>query len=78
MVLRDGVMERVTRVEVKSEYGGAPCYALVRVAIWTEAGAVDAAEVFHLVPLRNRRDSEIARLASTWWNWTSRMTGYGI
>lgn len=82
MVLRDGVMERVTRVEVKSEYGGAPYYATsMRVAMWTEAGErVDATgRVFHLVPLRNRRDGEIARLAEYLVELDFQgMTGYGI
>ena len=66
MVLRDGHFERVNRVEVESEYGPAPHYPeSMRVRLWTEAGEqIEATgEVFHNVPLRNRRDGQIARLA---------------
>ncbi|MEY9211781.1 hypothetical protein NI17_008775 [Thermobifida halotolerans] len=82
MVLRDGVMERVDRVTVKSEYGGAPYYATsMRVSMWTESGErVDATgSVFHVVPLRNRRNGEIARLAEYLVELDYRgRTGYGI
>ncbi|MEV0185351.1 hypothetical protein AB0I54_39725 [Streptomyces sp. NPDC050625] len=66
MVLRDGVVELVNRVEVKSEYGAAPHYpTATRVVLTTESGErIEAAgTVFHNVPLRNRRDGQVARLA---------------
>ncbi|GAA0997338.1 hypothetical protein GCM10009555_094710 [Acrocarpospora macrocephala] len=66
MVLRDGVVELVNRVSVQSEYGPAPYYATsTRVSMWTESGEHVAASgtMFHNVPLRNRRDGEVARLA---------------
>lgn len=82
MVLRDGVLELVTKVTVESEYGDAPYYAKgMRVAMWTESGErVEATgTVFHKVPLRNRRDGEIARLAEYLVELDFLgMTGYGI
>jgi hypothetical protein len=66
MVLRDGRFELVDRVQVESEYGPAPHYPVsMRVTMRTESGEeVHASgEVFHKVPLRNRRDGEVARLA---------------
>lgn len=82
MVLRDGVVEFVDKVAVKSEYGDAPHYAKsMRVSMWTEAGEqVDATgTVFHNVPLRNRRDGEIARLAEYLVKLDFQgATGYGI
>lgn len=82
MVLRDGVVEQVTRVQVRSRYGDAPYYATsMEVSMWTAAGErVDATgSVFHLVPLRNRRDGQIARLAEYLVKYDYLgMTGYGI
>lgn len=66
MVLRDGIVELVNRVEVTSVYGDAPHYPTsFEVSMWTESGAqVDATgEIFQVVPLRNRRDGLVARLA---------------
>ena len=66
MVLRNGVVELVNKVEIASEYGDAPHYPTsMTVSMWTESGEqVDASgEVFHCVPLRNRRDGVVARLA---------------
>jgi hypothetical protein len=66
MVLRDGHFELVDRVEVTSEYGPAPHYPeSMKVRMWTTAGELVEAsgEVFHNVPLRNRRDGKVARLA---------------
>lgn len=82
MVLRDGVVELVDKVSVRSEYGPAPYYATtMRVSMRTESGEhVEAAgRVFHLVPLRNRRDGEIARLAEYLVEFDYRgATGHGI
>ena len=66
MVLRDGKFELVDKVEVASTYGPAPHYPeSMKVRMWTEAGELVEAsgEVFHNVPLRNRRDGKVARLA---------------
>ena len=66
MVLRDGNFELVDKVEVVSTYGPAPHYPeSMKVRMWTEAGEeIEASgEVFHNVPLRNRRDGKVARLA---------------
>ena len=82
MVLRDGVVEPLARVEVTSEYGPAPHYPrTMRVSMWTEAGErVDASgEVFAVVPLRNRRDGTVARLAEVLCRYEyGGRTGYGI
>ena len=66
MVLRDGEFQRVDRVSVKSVYGPAPHYPeSMTVTMHTESGdeVTATGEVFHNVPLRNRRDGEVARLA---------------
>lgn len=66
MVLRDGTFEPVDEVVVESTYGPAPHYPeSMRVRMRTEAGEEISAtgQVFHNVPLRNRRDGEVARLA---------------
>jgi hypothetical protein len=82
MVLRDGKVELVTQVVVKSEYGPAPHYPTgMRVAMTTESGELLEASgtVFHNVPLRNRRDGQVARLAEVLMriDFDGR-TGYGI
>ena len=82
MVLRDGVMELVTKVTVVSDYSEAPYYPTgMRVTMETESGEEVTASgtVFHNVPLRNRRDGEIARLAEVLMkiDYQGR-TGYGI
>jgi hypothetical protein len=66
MLLRDGVAELVTKVEITSEYGEQPHYpTAMAVSMWTESGEQVSAtgEVFHNVPLRHRRDGLTARLA---------------
>lgn len=66
MVLRDGVRDLVTAVDVVSEYGPPPHYpTTMRVRMQTESGDEVSArgEVFHTVPLRHRRGGDIARLA---------------
>ena len=66
MVLRDGNFELVERVEVTSSYGPAPHYPeSLEVKMWTGTGEeIEASgQVFHNVPLRNRRDGKTARLA---------------
>ena len=66
MVLRDGHFELVDSVEVTSRYGEAPHYPeSMEVRMRTEFGEEVTAtgEVFHNVPLRNRRDGMVARLA---------------
>ncbi|MGX4694854.1 DUF7064 domain-containing protein [Streptomyces sp. JNUCC 63] len=82
MVLRDGVLELVNEVTVKSEYGDAPYYpTAMRVSMTTESGEqVEASgSVFHNVPLRNRRDGEVARLAEVIMKIDYQgATGYGI
>lgn len=82
MVLRDGVRELVTAVDVTSEYGPAPYYPVaMRVRMRTESGEeVNAqGEVFHIVPLRHRRGDEIARLAEVLVRFDfGGATGYGV
>ncbi|AXK32476.1 hypothetical protein DVA86_07215 [Streptomyces armeniacus] len=83
MVLRDGFVELVNKVTVESDYtDSAPYYATgMRVSMWTEAGErVEASgSVFHVVPLRNRRDGEVARLAEYLVKLDYQgATGYGI
>jgi hypothetical protein len=82
MVLRDGVLELVNWVTVKSEYGDTPYYpTAMRVSMTTESGEqVEASgSVFHNVPLRNRRDGEVARLAEVIMKIDYQgATGYGI
>ena len=82
MVLRDGVHELVTEVEVTSEYGSAPYYPTAMTArMRTESGEEITATgtVFHTVPLRHRREDSIARLAEVLvrFDFDGR-TGYGI
>lgn len=82
MVLRDGTFEQLAGVEVTSEYGPAPHYpAAARVTMRTESGDEITAtgEVFHLVPLRHRRDEVVARLAEVLVRWDfGGRAGYGI
>jgi hypothetical protein len=82
MVLRDGVRELVTKVDVTSEYGSAPHYPTsMSVRMETESGEVVTAtgEVFHNVPLRHRRGDEIARLTEVLVRFdVNGATGYGI
>lgn len=66
MVLRNGVRELVTGVDVVSQYGAAPHYPrAMTVRMQTESGDEVTASgvVFHNVPLRHRRGDSIARLA---------------
>lgn len=82
MVLRDGVFERVNEVTVESTYGEAPYYPeSMNVRMRTESGDEVRATgtVFHNVPLRNRRDGQIARLGEFLVRLEFEgMTGYGI
>lgn len=82
MVMRDGVVEQLDQVQVTSTYGAAPHYPeTMQVAMRTEAGEeVHASgEVFAVVPLRNRRDGKVARLAEVLCRYDFRgATGYGI
>lgn len=82
MVLRDGVRELVTKVDVTSEYGPAPHYPTsMTVRMQTDSGEVVTAtgEVFHNVPLRHRRGDEIARLTEVLVRFDfNGTTGYGI
>jgi hypothetical protein len=82
MVLRDGVRERVTKVDVTSEYGPAPHYPVsMTVRMQTESGEIVTAtgEVFHNVPLRHRRGDTIARLTEVLVRFDFADTvGYGI
>jgi hypothetical protein len=66
MVLRDGKFAVVDRVDVSSTYGDAPHYPeTLDVTLHTVDGASYRAtgETFHNVPLRHRRDNQVARLA---------------
>ena len=66
MVLRDGDFQLVDQVSVRSTYGAAPHYPeSMTVTMRTASGdeVTATGEVFHNVPLRNRRDGEVARLA---------------
>lgn len=65
MVLRDGEVSFVQRAEISTEYGPAPHYPeTVTMTLHTKAGSFKiTGEPIHLVPLRNRRDGEVARLA---------------
>jgi hypothetical protein len=82
MVLRDGVRELVTKVDVTSEYGPAPHYPTsMTVRMHTESGDVVTAtgEVFHNVPLRHRRGDSIARLTEVLVRFDiAGSVGYGI
>lgn len=65
MVLRDGRVSFVESAEITTEYGSAPHYpGPLRLTLTTSAGRFEiTGEPVHLVPLRNRRDGETARLA---------------
>jgi hypothetical protein len=65
MVLREGVFERLDEVEVTSTYGPPPYYPeTMRLRLHAPSGVVEASgSVFAAVPLRNRRDGQVARLA---------------
>lgn len=82
MVLRDGVVEQLDQVQVTSTYGEAPHYPeTMQVTMRTEAGEEVSArgEVFAVVPLRNRRDGKVARLAEVLCRYEFQgRTGYGI
>jgi hypothetical protein len=82
MVLRDGVVEQLDRVDVTSTYGPAPHYPQsMQVTMRTEAGEEVRAsgEVFAVVPLRNRREGKVARLAEVLCRYEFQGgTGYGI
>ncbi len=82
MVLRNGVRELVTGVEVVSEYGPAPYYpTAMTLRMQTESGAEVTATgtVFHNVPLRHRRGDSIARLTEVLARFDFEgLVGYGI
>jgi hypothetical protein len=82
MVLRDGVVEQLDKVDVTSTYGPAPHYPeSMQVTMRTEAGEEVRAsgEVFAVVPLRNRREGKVARLAEVLCRLEFQgSTGYGI
>jgi hypothetical protein len=66
MLMRDGQMTMLTRVDVVSDYGKAPCYpTAMRISMTTDSGEMVSATgtVFATVPLRHRRDGVISRLA---------------
>lgn len=65
MVLRDGEVSFVERAEISSGYGPAPHYPeRVELTLHTSAGSFEVrGEPVNLVPLRNRRGGEVARLA---------------
>jgi hypothetical protein len=64
MVLLDGAFRRIDDANVTSTYGPAPYYPeTMRMHMETQAGPVDATgEVFAMVPLRHRREGQVARL----------------
>lgn len=82
MVLRNGDFQLVNEVSVQSTYGPAPHYPeTMTVTMRTESGdeVTATGEVFHNVPLRNRRDGEVARLAEVLVRLQFEgATGYGI
>jgi hypothetical protein len=83
MVLRDGVAELVSKVEVTSTYGAQkPHYPEgMTVTMTTQSGATLSAtgEVFHNVPLRHRREGVTARLAEVLVRYEfDGITGYGV
>ena len=65
MVLREGVFERLTEVDIASTYGPPPYYPeSLRLGLHTDGGVVVATgRVYATVPLRHRRDGQVARLA---------------
>jgi hypothetical protein len=65
MVLREGVFERLTEVDVTSTYGPPPYYPeSLRLGLHTDGGVVVATgRVYATVPLRHRRGGQVARLA---------------
>jgi len=83
MVMRDGALDLVTRVEISSEYGSdKPHYPqTMAVTMQTESGELvtTTGEVFHNVPLRHRREGVTARLAEVLVKFDINGTvGYGI
>ncbi|MFV0463070.1 MAG: hypothetical protein ACK5MP_07760 [Nostocoides sp.] len=82
MIMRDGVIEKVNKVDVHTEYGPAPYYPeKISMQLTTESGEiVDAVGTpYHIVPLRHRRDDSVARVAEylVKWEFLGR-TGYGF
>lgn len=66
MVLRDGKVSFVERIELESSYGPAPYYPeAMRMTLHTADGSTHQVngKSINLVPLRNRRHGEVARLA---------------
>lgn len=82
MILREGVVSLVTEATVISAYGEAPHYPeSMTIDLRAEDGSTLHAtgEVFANVPLRNRRDGEIARLSEVLVRLdVDGRTGYGI
>lgn len=81
MVLLDGVFHRLDDARVTSTYGRAPHYPeTFEVHMQTPGGSVGATgEVFALVPLRHRRDGQVARLAEALCRYEfDGREGYGI
>ena len=65
-VLRDGKVSFVERIELESSYGPAPYYPeAMRMTLHTADGSAHQVngKSISLVPLRNRRHGEVARLA---------------
>lgn len=66
VVLRDGRLSYVERIELESSYGPKPHYPeTMRMTLHTVDGSTHqvSGRSLNLVPLRNRRDGEVARLA---------------
>lgn len=81
MVLTDGAVQLVRRVEVETIYGSAPYYPQsLEVTLHTgEATWTARGEALSLVPLRNRRDGSTARLAELVCKYDfAGRTGYGF
>lgn len=66
MVLRDGKMSYVERIDIQSSYGPRPHYPeSMQMTLHTADGGTHhiSGKALNLVPLRNRRHGEVARLA---------------
>lgn len=66
MVLRDGKLSYVERIDIQSTYGPKPYYPeTMRMTLHTVDGSTHqvSGKPLNLVPLRNRRHGEVARLA---------------
>lgn len=82
MVLRDGKLSYVERIDIQSSYGPEPYYPeTMRMTLHTADGSTHqvSGKSLNLVPLRNRRHGEVARLAELVCRYEfDGLTAYGI